>query len=46
MMCFFTTPNFWSNYDNYSNFFPKTTCIIYINLFLTITKLHQPLLMC
>ncbi len=27
-MCFLTTPNFWSKYDNYSNFFPKTTIVI------------------
>ena len=26
--------NFWSNYNNYSNFFPKTTIVIYPKLFL------------
>ena len=30
--------NFWSNYNNYSNFFPKTTIVIYTKLFMICLK--------
>ena len=32
--------NFWSNYNNYSNFFPKTTIVIYHKLFI-VTKIKE-----
>ena len=28
-LVFKQTPNFWSNYTNYSNFFPKTSVVFY-----------------
>ena len=36
--------NFWSNYNNFSNFFPKTTIVIYTKLFIVtkIKSFHRP----